>query len=76
VRPFCALVDLRVPGGPDGEAMRRLGLKFPGLPILIMTGVHDQPVAGSPAHFKKPFDTAEVLAAVERLHASQPGTPR
>jgi CheY-like chemotaxis protein len=76
VRPFCALVDLRVPGGPDGEAMRRLGLRFPGLPILIMTGVHDQPVAGSPAFFKKPFDTTEVLAAVERLHASQPGTPR
>ncbi len=75
VRPFCALVDLRVPGGPDGEAMRRLGERYPGLPMLIMTGVHDGPVPGTPAFFKKPFDTAALLAAVERLHASQPGAP-
>ena len=30
VEPFCALVDLRVPGGPDGEAMRRLREQVPG----------------------------------------------
>jgi DNA-binding NtrC family response regulator len=75
VRPFCALVDLRVPGGPDGEAMRRLGQKFPGLPMLIMTGVHAAPSEGGPAFFRKPFDTAALLAAVDRLHASQPGGP-
>ena len=74
VRPCCALVDLRLPGGPDGEAMRRLGLKFPGLPMLIMTGVPAAPEAGAPAFFRKPFDTAALLAAVERLHAAQPGT--
>ena len=75
VRPFCALVDLRVPGGPDGEAMRRLGQRFPGLPMLIMTGVHAGPAGGGPAFFRKPFDTAALLAAVDRLHASQPGGP-
>jgi DNA-binding NtrC family response regulator len=75
VRPFCALVDLRVPGGPDGEAMRRLGEKFPGLPMLIMTGVHTEPLPGAPAFFRKPFDTAALLAAVERLHAAQVGAP-
>jgi DNA-binding NtrC family response regulator len=75
VRPCCALVDLRVPGGPDGEAMRRLGEKFPGLPMLIMTGVHADPAPGEPPRFHKPFDTAALLAAVERLHASQPGAP-
>lgn len=56
------------------EAMRRLGLKFPGLPVLIMTGVPAAPEAGAPAFFRKPFDTAALLAAVERLHAAQPGT--
>lgn len=75
VRPFCALSDLRVPGGPDGEAMRRLGRRFPGLPMLIMTGFRTAAEPDGPAFFSKPFDTAELLAAVERLHASQAGTP-
>ena len=39
VRPFAALVDLRVPGGPDGEAMRRLAATFPGLPMLVITAL-------------------------------------
>ena len=41
VRPFCALVDLRLPGGPDGEALRRLGAKYPGLPMIVVTAYHD-----------------------------------
>jgi two-component system, response regulator PdtaR len=72
VRPCCALVDLRLPGGPDGEAMRRLGLKFPHLPIIVMTGVHGEAPLPTQAFFKKPFDTASLLDAVERLHAAQP----
>jgi len=72
VRPFCALVDLRVPGGPDGEAMRRLAARFPGLPIIIMTALHEAATPPSQAFFQKPFDTAALLAAVERLHAAQP----
>jgi two-component system, response regulator PdtaR len=74
VRPFCALVDLRVPGGPDGEAMRRLALRFPALPMIIMTALHDATPAPLQAFFHKPFDTAKLLDAVERLHAAQPGT--
>ena len=71
VRPFAALVDLRVPGGPDGEAMRRFSRAFPGLPIFIITAHPevenrlDQPSAG---FFTKPFDTATLLAALERAH--------
>ena len=69
VRPFCALVDLRVPGGPDGEAMRRLAAKYPGLPMIVVTAFHDSlpplPYAGL---FAKPFDTPALLAEVERLH--------
>jgi two-component system, response regulator PdtaR len=74
VKPCCALVDLRVPGGPDGEAMRRLAAKYPTLPIVVVTA-HDQvtPPVPHAGYFRKPFDTGELLAAVERFHAAQMG---
>ena len=69
VRPFAAVVDLRLPGGADGEAMRRLAARFPGLPMLVVTAHTDQPPpVASAAIFAKPFDTSALLAAVERLH--------
>ncbi|HZS42138.1 MAG TPA: response regulator [Polyangia bacterium] len=72
VAPFCALVDLRVPGGADGEAMQRLAQKFPGLPMLVITA-HAQSPPPSPhaALFHKPFSTAELMRAVERLHPAR-----
>lgn len=72
VRPFAALVDLRVPGGRDGEAMRRLSRRFPNLPMIVMTGVHGEAPLPTQAFFQKPFDTGALLGAVARLHASQP----
>ena len=72
VRPFCALVDLRLPDGPVGEAMRRLGAKYPGLPMLVVTGYHDPPPLPAEGVFTKPFDTRALLDAVERLHAARP----
>ena len=72
VQPFCALVDLRVPGGPDGEAMRRLGCRYPGLPMIVVTAYHDPPPLPHQELFSKPFDTALLLGAVERLHRSRP----
>lgn len=69
VRPFVGLVDLRVPGGPHGEAMRRLAQKYPQLPMLVITGYHDPPPEPYEALFPKPFDTRELIATVERLHA-------
>jgi CheY-like chemotaxis protein len=72
VRPFAALVDLRLPGGPDGEALRQLRTRFPGLPIFVMTAYLDaaqvDDVAGV---FSKPFDTSALLGALERTHASR-----
>jgi CheY-like chemotaxis protein len=68
VQPFCALADLRVPGGPDGEALRRVVAKYPGLPIIVVTGLGEIPAIPHQAYFTKPFDTHELLAAVERLH--------
>jgi CheY-like chemotaxis protein len=73
VRPFCALVDLRVPGGPDGEAMRRLGMRYPALPMIVITAYHGQAEPPLPHRgiFAKPFETAALLGAVERLHAAR-----
>jgi two-component system, response regulator PdtaR len=74
VKPCCALVDLRVPGGVDGEAMRRLAEKYPSLPIVVVTG-HDEVALPVPhaGYFRKPFDTGQVLATVERFHAAHAG---
>ena len=69
VRPFAAIVDLRLPGGSDGEAMRRLAAKFPGLPMVVATAHGDEsPPIESVAVFIKPFDTSALLTAIERLH--------
>jgi CheY-like chemotaxis protein len=78
VRPFCALVDLRLPDGPVGEAMRRLGAKYPGIPLIVVTGYHDPPPLAADAVFTKPFDTRALLDAVERLHGARAteGGPR
>jgi DNA-binding NtrC family response regulator len=77
VQPFCALVDLRLPGGPDGAAMRALAAKLPGLPMIVVTGCEVVPPEPHRALFTKPFDTSDLLEAIERLHASRPGaSPR
>ena len=71
VSPCAALVDLRVPGGPDGEAMRRLSRRFPSLPMLVVTAHCDSaPPVSHHGFFTKPFDTARLLAAVEQLYKS------
>jgi CheY-like chemotaxis protein len=68
VLPFVALVDLHVPGGPNGEAMHKLREKFPALPQLVVTALHEDPPLPFEEIFVKPFDTGELLGAVERLH--------
>ncbi|GEJ59161.1 response regulator [Anaeromyxobacter diazotrophicus] len=74
VVPCCALVDLRLPGGPDGEAMLRLAAKYPGLPLIVQSAYDAPPPVPAAAVFAKPFDTAALLAEVERRHASPHGS--
>ncbi len=72
VRPFVALVDLRVPGGPDGEAMHLLKRRFPGLAqIVISAYVANLRDADGAAVFTQPFDTGELLRTIEELHGSR-----
>jgi CheY-like chemotaxis protein len=70
-RPFAALVDLRVPGGVDGEAMRRLGARFPGLPMFVVTALEVEPPLPHVGLFVKPFDTGALLDAVEREYRAR-----
>ncbi|HKA91186.1 MAG TPA: response regulator [Haliangiales bacterium] len=73
VRPFVALVDLRLPGGADGAAMTRFAERFPGVPMLVISGHDLTPPVPHLGYFHKPFHTADVLAAVERLYAERHG---
>jgi len=76
VRPFAALVDLRLPGGPDGEALRRLRARYPGLPVFVMTAYPDADlVEGAAGIFQKPFDTGALLKALEQAHAAHHPVP-
>jgi CheY-like chemotaxis protein len=69
VRPFAAAVDMRLPDGPDGEAMRRLEAKFPGIPMIVISAHTDvSPPIKHEAYFRKPFSTEELLSTLEALH--------
>ncbi|HEY6910360.1 MAG TPA: response regulator [Myxococcales bacterium] len=74
VKPFVALVDRRVPGGPDGEAMHLLARRFPELPQIVITAFADGMDEGGATVFTKPFDTAALLETVERLYQDR-GAP-
>lgn len=67
--PFAAIVDLRVPQGPSGEAVRRLRRLFPDLPLIVVTGWEEElPEVGVEAVLPKPFVSSQLLAHLERLH--------
>jgi CheY-like chemotaxis protein len=68
VKPFLALVDLRLPGAADGEAFRRLRHAFPSLPLLVISGYAGgaTEIDGVPV-FSKPFDTQKLLDAVSSI---------
>ena len=72
VQPFAAIVDLRVPGGPDGEAMLHLSRAFPGLPMFVISAHPDARVLPCAGFFPKPFKTAALLEALELAHAVSP----
>ncbi|NOK12862.1 response regulator [Corallococcus exercitus] len=72
VHPFAALVDLRVPGGPDGEALRRVRERFPSATPFVVTAFPE----ALPGDFegrcvRKPFDTGALLAALEQVHGGR-----
>jgi CheY-like chemotaxis protein len=73
LKPFAALIDLRLPGAPDGAALFRIGQLFPNLPQLVMTGFPEAMPASEAATpvFAKPFSTGALIQTLDRLHAER-----
>lgn len=70
VQPFAAVVDIRIPGAPDGEALRRLLERAPKLPVIVMSAYPEALHGLSAPHvFEKPFATGKLLDTLERVHA-------
>jgi CheY-like chemotaxis protein len=68
VQPFVALVDRRVPGGPDGQAMHLLSRRFPNLTQIVITAFAEGMGETSATVFAKPFDTGTLLKTIERIY--------
>jgi two-component system, response regulator PdtaR len=73
--PFAAVADMRMPGGADGEAMKRLRRSFPGLPVVVVTG-HSEIVRPPDVQgfFFKPFQPEAVLSTLAQLHEARGGS--
>lgn len=72
-RPDLAVLEVRLPAGPDGYAMAGLLREFNNLPLLFLTaadGIEDRLAgfdAGADDYLVKPFSMAELLARVRAL---------
>ena len=72
-RPDLAILDVRLPVGPDGYATAKLLRASSDLPILFLTaadGIEDRLAgfdAGGDDYLVKPFSMAELLARVRAL---------
>jgi len=64
VSPFVLVGDARVPRG----ALQRLAARFPTVPTVTLSVAEEPAPIASVARFRKPFDTGELLRAVERCY--------
>jgi DNA-binding NtrC family response regulator len=70
--PFAAIVDLRLPGGPDGRSTSLLRNRFPGLPMVVISGHSELPVPRDVAgFFSKPFQMGGVITVLDRLYTKR-----
>lgn len=67
VKPFVALVDLRMTGSADGESLRQVRARFPGTPVVVVTAMRDFQEEPGVAVFRKPIDTTRLVDALESL---------
>lgn len=70
LEPGCVVTDVRMPEINGIELLRRLNQASSGLPVIVMTGHGDIPLAvetmklGAVDFFEKPYDDEELLRAV------------
>jgi CheY-like chemotaxis protein len=68
---FAAVVDVRMPGSLDGEAVRVLAERFPALPLIVATGYPDVlPAPAQSTVMTKPVSPARLLDTLDELHAN------
>jgi two-component system, response regulator PdtaR len=70
VQPFAALVDLRLPDAPSGESLLRVQRRFPGVPLVPISGSPELAAAAGGA-LPKPFDPAALLARLDALYRAR-----
>lgn len=76
----CVLADVRMPGMSGLELQRELIMRDIGLPVVIITGHGDIPMAvsaikaGAVDFIEKPFDAPVILAAVDEALRRSPGS--
>jgi two-component system response regulator FixJ len=76
--PGCVLLDVRMPGMSGLELQRELKRRGIELPVVIITGHGDIPMAvaalkaGAADFLEKPFDSDALLAAVEQCVSRAP----
>ncbi len=74
--PRLVLLDLGLPGLSGTSLAATLPIRWPGLPLVIVSALPKQTVArdasasGAAAYFTKPFDCDEVVEGVRRALAS------
>lgn len=69
-QPGCVLLDMKMPGMNGIEVLRRIKVKWPEVPVIMMTAygeielTEDALEIGAVRYFTKPFDIFEVRDAV------------
>jgi two-component system response regulator FixJ len=76
----CLIADIRMPGMDGLELQRIVARRYPGLPVIIMTGHGDVPLAvramraGAADFLEKPLDNNQLLASI-RAAGKRPSPP-
>jgi len=71
-RPACIVADVRMPGTDGIELVRELGNKGISLPVILISGHADIPMAvaaikaGAEEFIEKPVDDTQLIAAINR----------
>jgi FixJ family two-component response regulator len=78
----CLITDVRMPRMGGLDLQRRVRMERPELPVIFITGHHDEEVEqsaiaeGASSFLRKPFDTGELLRAIDKALAQLFGRPK